>query len=429
MALATNLIFEKMKLLTKINRSYLKYALIVFIIADFVIVTMSNYIIKGEMTQQLKLEAGEIANTIRKYNQFYNINPTDVALTIPPSKMKKDVLRDTSIYNAEQNEMVPYREFTTYQHINGRYYQITTRQMLMEFDDILTLFTTLISLVLLLIFIGLLLFTQRLNTSLWKTFNRNREKLKFYSFYPPRKLELAQTGIDEFDALNEVLSLMSNRLETDYTASKEFSANAAHELQTPLSIIRNKCENLFSESNLDQKTIETIREIYLTTDQLSGISKALLLLAKIDHGQFHENDQISFNEIFNDWMNSFQDVIQDRELNLTISATDNCQTRMDKRLANLLTQNILVNAIKHSKNGEEISISLRKNYFSISNSGEKAIQKPDLIFNRFYKESQSSRATGIGLAIVKKIANHYKIKIDYEFKDFKHLFTFKLKDC
>jgi signal transduction histidine kinase len=418
-----------MKLLTKINRSYLEYALIVFIIADIVIVILSNYIIKGELTQQLKLEAGEIANTIKKHNQFYNINPTDVALIIPPSKMKKDILKDTLLYNAKQNEMVPYREFTTYQYINEKSYQITTRQMLMEFDDILTLFTTLISLVLLLIFIGLLLFTQRLNTSLWKTFNKNQEKLKSYSFYPPRKLELAQTNIDEFDALNEVLSLMSKRLETDYTASKEFSANAAHELQTPLSIIRNKCENLFSESNLDPKTIETIREIYLTTDQLSGISKALLLLAKIDHGQFHENDPISFNKIFSSWINSFQDVIQDRELKLSIYATDNCQTQMDKRLANLLTQNILVNAIKHSQNGEEIFISLSKKFFSISNSGEKAIQNPDLIFNRFYKESQSSRATGIGLAIVKKIADHYEIEIDYLFKDFKHIFTFTLKDC
>ncbi|WP_372752827.1 sensor histidine kinase [Labilibaculum sp.] len=418
-----------MKLLTKINRSYLKYAIIVFLVADIVIVMLSNHIIKGEMSQQLRLEAGEIESTIKNNKQFYNINPTDIAIEVPPSQVKKDILKDTLLYNSEQNEMIPYREFTTYKFIDGIWHQITTRQMLMEFDDILTLFTTLISLVLLLIFIGLLLFTQRLNNALWKTFNTNREKLKSYSFYPPSKLELAKTGIDEFDALNEVLSLMSNRLETDYNASKEFSANAAHELQTPLSIIRNKCENLFSEPHIDQKTIETIREIYLATDQLSGISKALLLLAKIDHGQFHEKDQISFNEIFKYWINSFQDVIQDRELALSVSATDNCRTKMDKRLANLLIQNILVNAIKHSKNGEEIAISFGKNYFTISNSGEKAIHKPDLIFNRFYKESQSSGATGIGLAIVKKIADHYKIEIEYRFTDFKHLFTFKHKDC
>jgi len=418
-----------MKLLTKINRSYIKYGLLVFLIADFVIIAMSNYFLKGEIDQQLYLESKGMIETIKKHGDFRNIYPTDMVTSIDYSDIKKNIVKDTLIYEVNEDEMTPYREFTTYKSINGKHYEITTRQMLMEFDDIFALYTTLISSVLLLIFIGLLLFTRRLNISLWKTFYTNIEKIKSYSFIPPSKLDLATTGINEFDELNEVLSMMSGRLEKDYTATKEFSANAAHELQTPLAVIRNKCENLFSNPNLDRQTIETIREIYLSTDKLSGITKALLLLAKIDHGQFNENEIVSLNKIFKYWISSFQDVIQDRNLIVSISATDNCQMLIDKRLANLLIQNIFVNSIKHSKNGDQISISLTKDCFTIANVGEVAINQPNLIFNRFYKESQNIGSTGIGLAIVKKIANHYKIDIIYSFKDFKHLFTFKMQNC
>lgn len=418
-----------MKLLTKINRSYIKYGLFVFLIADFVIIAMSNFILKEEIDQQLYLESKGITETIKKYQNFQNIYPTDMVTSIDYFGVKENIIKDTLIYEVNEDEMTPYREFTTYKSIDGKHYEITTRQMLMEFDDIFTLYTTLISSVLLLIFLGLLLFTRRLNISLWRTFYTNIEKIKSYSFIPPSKLDLATTGIDEFDELNEVLSMMSGRLEKDYRATKEFSANAGHELQTPLAIIRNKCENLFSDPNLDKKTIETIREIYLSTDKLSGITKALLLLAKIDHGQFNENEMVSLNKIFKYWINSFQDVIQDRNLNVSISTTGNCQILIDKRLANLLIQNVFVNSIKHSKNGDQISITITKDYFTIANMGEVTINQPDLIFNRFYKESQNIGSTGIGLAIVKKIADHYKIEIKYTFKDFKHLFTFNLKNC
>ncbi|MBL4559541.1 MAG: HAMP domain-containing histidine kinase [Labilibaculum sp.] len=418
-----------MKLLTKINRSYLKYGLLVFLIADVIIILMINYILKDEIDQQLRLETKEIVRNLEETGNFQNIYPTAIAQKTDKSEEKVYQPKDTIIYDAIQDVMIPFREFSKSKIINGINYRVTTRHMLMEFNDIFALFTVLISVVLFLVFLGFLLFTQKLNTMLWETFNKNIERLRSYSFNSPSKLELTATGINEFDDLNHVLSMMSSRLEKDYTATKEFSANAAHELQTPLAVIRNKCENLFSNSKLDKNTIETIREIYLSTDKLSGITKALLLLAKIDHGQFNEKDHVSLNQIFKYWINSFIDVIQDRNLIVSISATDNCQLLMDKRLANLLIQNIFANSIKHSNIGEEISICLAKDYFTITNSGEKAINQPDMIFNRFYTESQNIGSTGIGLAIVKKIADHYKIDINYSFKDFKHLFTFKLQDC
>ncbi|MRT91721.1 sensor histidine kinase KdpD [Ancylomarina sp. 16SWW S1-10-2] len=415
-----------MKLLSKINRTYFKYGLIIFLVADFVIISLSSYILKQEMDEELRFEATELVETFKKDNSIHNIYPTTVVEKVDANYKLVSISKDTLIYNNNQKELAPFREYSTVIITNNQKYKITTRHMLMEFNDIFTLFTSLISVVLFLIFIGFLFFTQRLNSLIWNGFNKNVEQLKSYSFDSHIKLHLSETKIDEFDELNQVLINLSDRLELDYKASKEFSANAAHEIQTPLSIIRSKCENLFSKPNLDDETIASLRDIYLTTDRLSGIGKALLLLAKIDHGQFNTIESISLSEIFNSYLNSYQEIIQDRELIVNISETQPCLINMDKRLANLLIQNIFINAINHSSKGKEILIKLSVDSFTISNQGEEAIQNPDQIFNRFYKEDQNQGSTGIGLAIVKKIADHYNFRMTYLFKDFKHNFTFHL---
>ena len=418
-----------MKLLSKINRSYFKYGILVFLFADVIIILLINFILKVEIDQQLKLEVSEIIETITNKGDFQDIYPTAIVKVIEEDVQSGQLVKDTVIYDTVQDKFVPFREYSETKTIAGKNYQIITRQMLMEFDDLFILYASLISIVLLFIFFGIFVFARRFNARIWETFNDDVKSVKAYSFDSPFKLNLAQTGIDEFDELNLALTRMSDRLERDYRASREFSANAAHEIQTPLAIIRNKCETLFSNPGLSEGTISTLRDIYLSADKLSGTIKALLLLAKIDHGQFNENDPVSFNELFRNWIDSFHDVILDRKLSVSIAATDNCQQLMDKRLANLLIQNIFINAIKHSSDGEKIEIFLSKDQFQLSNHGEKPIEHPEKIFNAFYKESQNNTSTGIGLAIVKKIADHYQMKIAYSFNDFKHFFTFRLRNC
>jgi len=292
-----NLKFIKMKLLSKINWSYFKYGILIFLLADVIIVILINFILKLEIDQQLELEANEIMVTITNKGNFQDIYPTAVAKVLDTKVQFDPFVKDTVIYDVIQDKFVPFREYSETATIAGKNYQIITRHMLMEFDDFFILYTTLISTVLLFTFFGLFVFTRRFNTRIWGTFNNNIKSLRTYSFDPPSKLNLAQTGIDEFDELNLALSKMSDRLEKDYTASREFSASAAHEIQTPLAIIRNKCETLFSNPGLSDETISPLRDIYLSADKLSGTLKALLLLAKIDHGQFNENNLISFNEL------------------------------------------------------------------------------------------------------------------------------------
>ena len=167
-----------MKLLSKINQTYLNYGILIFLVADVVIILTSNFILKGEIDQQLRLESEIIAKNISKKGTFESVYPTDIAEEIHYSQIGKETTKDTSIVDEIDKEPAPFRELKTYKSINGKHYRIITRQMLMEFEDIFTLYTTLISIVLGLIFAFLLLFTRKMNAMLWAGFNKNVEHLK-----------------------------------------------------------------------------------------------------------------------------------------------------------------------------------------------------------------------------------------------------------
>lgn len=418
-----------MKLLTKINRSYFKYGLVVFLFADLLMVSAINYLEKKETDKELTYDAEQVIKVIKEKGVFNDVHYSDICTAEKYDKTIKRSYNNNTHYVEELNEWLNYRELSFTKEINGTNYLITVGHETENFLELFKEVTPVISTVLLLIFIGFLLFSHRINYKLWLTFNKNMERLKTFSFNSPSTLRLDTTGIDELDELNQVLLKMSERLEIDYIASKEFSANAAHEIQTPLAIIRNKCEDLFSESDLNQKTIESIREIYMSTNRLSGISKALMLMGKIDHGMFHENRLVSFNDTIKKALLAFQDIIQDRNINVSINEQDQILRLMDKRLTNLLIQNLLTNAIQNSPHNRKIEINLHENCFSISNYGDKAIKQPDRLFERFYRESRSKTSSGIGLAIVKKIADHYQFSIQYSFIDYRHTFTVDLDRC
>lgn len=65
---------------------------------------------------------------------------------------------------------------------------------------------------------------------------------------------------------------------------------------------------------------------------------------------------------------------------------------------------------------------MEKNILKISNSGEKALENPQAVFTRFYKENTSSKSVGLGLAIVKKICDTNGISIQYSFEEKMHSF-------
>src|SRR5690606_11281968 len=98
-------------------------------------------------------------------------------------------------------------------------------------------------------------------------------------------LQLLKTRTEEFNKLNTLFEGMTSKAQQDYQTLKEFTENASHELQTPLSIIRGKLE-LLMESGLNDQQARLIISSQNAVDKLSKMGQSLTLLTKLNNGEF-----------------------------------------------------------------------------------------------------------------------------------------------
>jgi signal transduction histidine kinase len=235
-------------------------------------------------------------------------------------------------------------------------------------------------------------------------------------------LTLTNTGISEFDELNAVITALTDKVISDYKTLKQFSEDASHELQTPLSIIRAKVESLLNMHHPTLEQTEIIQSIYSSVERLSKLSRSLVLLTKVENRQFRDIQQINLKESIQHRLFEFQELIQLKKLKVKTQFADDGMIHMSPSLADILINNLISNAINHNLVGGIIEIELFEHEFIICNSGEKQLETPEKIFERFHKQNQASKSIGLGLAIVKKICDTHNMKVSYSFKVDRHCF-------
>lgn len=100
------------------------------------------------------------------------------------------------------------------------------------------------------------------------------------------------TNISEFHKLNVAAQEAANRSEELFEQQKQFIGNASHELQTPLAILGNRLEWLLDNTELNETQIEELFKMQRTLGHIVRLNKTLLLLTKIENGQFPESTNI-----------------------------------------------------------------------------------------------------------------------------------------
>ena len=93
---------------------------------------------------------------------------------------------------------------------------------------------------------------------------------------------------------------------------------------------------------------------------------------------------------------------------------------LNEELAGILFTNLLNNAIKHNFKNGKINIILKEVELLIENSGDVPVIPTEQMFNRFQKSGDSLESTGLGLSLVKKIVEHYQLKVKYVFDNDMH---------
>jgi len=227
-----------------------------------------------------------------------------------------------------------------------------------------------------------------------------------------RKLPEVESN-DEVGHLTEVLNNMFGRIRQGFAQARQFSADASHELKTPLTIIRGEVEAALRSDQLAPQTEKTMLDLLEETGRLINIVEGLLLLSQADAGKL----QFDLKPV--NLTNLLADIVEDIEIladpKQILVHTDFDQNVFVEGTAQFLRQvalNLFDNAIKYNVDRGEIRATLTITnglaVFVISNTGM-GIPEGDRrhIFDRFHRGDRSrDRLTGgqgLGLSICREI--------------------------
>ena len=414
-----------MKLLQKTNRAYLTLSASIFLIAGAAIYLAMNFILEAQISEKMDNSKAQIIRHIGE-NMIVSINPPYLEVKeLQQNIGLSDKSIDTLIFDPDEAEKIPFRQMTSNAIINGRSYQIIIRNTLVEKSDILLAVILVIASVFILLLISLYLINKRLSIILWKPFYTTLDDLKKFSHEKSGFSITAQSDIDEFAELNSALQKLTKKIIDDYLTLKRFTEDASHEIQTPLAIIQSKLETLLQYPDLKKEQVEILNSAYNSTLRISKLTQTLLLLTKIANNQFPEKRTVNLSELLEEKIQLFEDHVYGKELTLNKVIEKDCFLETNFFLTESLIINLFGNALKYCSPKGIVSIFLNKDQFIISNSGVALDVPSSKLFERFYKNNESSDSHGLGLSIVNDICSMYKWDIKYDYENGQHKFIIK----
>lgn len=412
-----------MKFLTKINRNYF-FLLTLILLA----VSISGYfiiqaIILNDAKESLLEREFLIKKHILKTGEIPNIYPTVEVKIIDRRVTDKPQFKEVEIENELEKELEPFLEYSSQVKIGDWYYSIKLRQSSFERADLALILALFLFILLLSAFAISYLITGKMNKSIWAQFEHNLGEIEKFSFHEKQNLNLIKTDIEEFDRLDKVVTDLTEKLRSDYFSLKEFTENASHEIQTPLSIVLLNLEEVLQQ-DLNSETFQKVVSSINAIKRLSSLNQSLILLTKIENRQFKAEQVIILNDIVRRKISEFEPFFETKKLKVELHSEQDFKLIINEQLAELLIGNLLTNAVNHNIQGGRIHISIQENKLEIYNTGEENSLTDNTIFNRFAKSN--SKSFGLGLAIVKNICETYNLEIHYHKNDF-HCFIITSK--
>lgn len=320
----------------------------------------------------------------------------------PQGVVVKEYLRDTIVYSRYKQEQVVFR-LLSYTMSNGNdNFLITLWQATLDSEDILL--AVVVSLIILLILFFLFYFwlTKWFVGNLWQPFYQILSQLKGVDLTIPCAITVSANRVDEFNMLHRTLNRMLDRIHEDYISLRELTETSSHELQTPLSIIKARLELMQQNEENSKKQTELIQSVSNAVDRVIRLNRFMLIIAKINNDQFPANNTIVLNNFINDFLLSYEDVIEMKNITVIKHYEEPLSLNLHPQLAEILISNLLSNAIRYNIAQGNLHISTTATSFTVSNPYSNVIPEGDL-FVRFKKSAAATEATGLGLAIVRSI--------------------------
>lgn len=217
-------------------------------------------------------------------------------------------------------------------------------------------------------------------------------------------------GDDEFSYLADNFDDMLSRLESSFEAEKQFTADASHELRTPVAVIKSACEYGRKYDETAEEHAETLAVIGRQADKMSALINQLLSMTRMEQGtEKFTFEQLNLSEI----VKEFCAEADWEKYNIKVFCDEKVAVKADKALLQRLLYNLVENAVKYGREDGEISVSVTEKgnsaVLTVKDEGEGIpAEHIEKIWNRFYQADPSrnndSSGAGLGLSIVQQIA-------------------------
>lgn len=419
------------RLISKYNRYNLLFNLGILLIGAVCFVMIIRWILISQLNQDLNQEKEEIEEYVEKDHALpapMSFKGQIVSYEEVSKVFKKKIQNEYHFAKDENHKEEKFRIYRSIKfpiELNGKIYSCKILRSQAETEDLIKIVVLCALGIGLISFLAIFISNRFLFKKLWSPFQKTLDQLQIFKLSNQNSFVKESTDILEFQQLNQVAADMTEQAKKEYNSLKDFTENASHEIQTPLAIIKTKLELLMQSGNIDSAESEFIESAYEASIRLSRLNQALLLLTKIENNQYHKNEDISFVHLTKQILTQYNELIDSASIQLDVQYIKDNIVKMDGALAEILIGNLIRNAIRHNIDKGFIRISIDEGIFTISNSGLPIEGSPDKLFDRFQKESTSSKSLGLGLAIVQKIVHKYNFHIQYIYEEGVH--TIKLQ--
>jgi signal transduction histidine kinase len=410
----------KMKLQSKINIRFLLILVVVFSIAGVILYFVLGMVVDRNIDGMLKGREKQVKKSLKEFPEKASVSESiDRSISIRPAgnNTPKEEFSDTSVYNSHEKEYETYRRLRFKANVNGNPYEITIRMSRIEAEDMIEVICWFMAGLFVIIMLLMYLLNRWLSSSVWQPFYKTLNNLKTFKIGENKALHFEAGNIYEFDQMNQVLSEMTRKLQVDFLNLKDFTENAAHEMQTPLAVIKSKLEMVLQDKSLSGSRYTEIGKAYESANKLSKLNETLLLLSKIENQQFVEVTDTDLCKLINHQLDFIEELIKLKRIQVTTDLLKPVIVRINPYLAEILVNNLISNALKHNYEGGKIIITSTGRQITFSNSGKPLTIAPEKLFQRFVKQHTGSESTGLGLAIASEICKNYNLGLQYSYHD------------
>ncbi|CAD6562415.1 Sensor protein QseC [Paraburkholderia sabiae] len=216
------------------------------------------------------------------------------------------------------------------------------------------------------------------------------------------------------DAINQLLA----RLQQSILRERAFTADAAHELKTPLAAIKVQAQVALAAHDGAQQQ-QAMQRVVQGVDRSAHLAEQLLLLARLDERDTVTTARVRLHDIAGEAIAFRAPHAEEKSMSVVLTGDTNAEIYGDRVLARTLIDNLLDNAIKYGDEGGRVHISVLADEqtvsLTVSDNGPGVSDEERLrLTDRFFRgasATQSGNGSGLGLSIVARIAAHFNAQI------------------